>query len=61
MPKKDYTIQRQGHNQYERTVVGKDGQTHVMPTDKKGKSGHFSDEGQYRRAIDQAVAQNKRT
>ena len=61
MPKRDFTIQRRGQNQYERTIVGKDGQPHVMQADKKGKDGHFTDEGQYRRAIEQAVAQNKRT
>ena len=60
MTKKDFTIQRRGHNQYERTVVGKDGQTHVMPTDREGRNGHFTDEGQYRRAIKQAVSQNRR-
>ena len=61
MPKRDFTIRRRGQNQYERTVVGKDGQTHVMQADREGRNGHFTDEGQYRRAIEQAVAQNKRT
>ncbi len=42
----------------ERTVVGKDGQTHVMEAEEKGKDGHFTDEGQYRRAIEQAAAEN---
>lgn len=60
MPKRDFTIQRRGQNQYERTVVGKDGQTHVMQSDKEGRSGHFTDEGRYRRAIEEAVAQNRR-
>ena len=46
MTKKDFTIQRSGQNPYERTVVGRDGQTHVMQADRKGKDGHFTDEGQ---------------
>ena len=57
--KRDFTIQRSG-GRMERTVVGVDGQTHVMATDKKGRDGHFTDEGEYRRAIEQAVAENKR-
>jgi len=61
MPKKDFTIKRRGHNGYERTVVGKDGQTHVMTADKEGRDGHFTDEGQYRRAVEQAVARNRQT
>ena len=58
MPKKDFTIQR--GNRMERTVVGKDGHIHHPPAEKQGKDGHFTDEGQYRRAIEQAVAQNQR-
>ena len=60
MPKRDYTIQRRGQNGYERTVVGRDGQTHVMSADRRGRDGQFTDEGRYRRAIEQAVAQNRR-
>ena len=60
MARKHFTIQRRGQNHYERTVVGIDGQTHVMQTDEPGRDGHFTDEGQYRRAINQAVAQNSR-
>ena len=60
MPKKDFTIQRRGQNQYERTVVGSDGQAHVMQADRSGRDGHYTDEGQYRRAIEQAVALNSR-
>ena len=56
--KYDYTIRR--GNKMERTVVGIDGQTHVMDTDRQGKDGHFTDEGQYRRAIEQAIAENTR-
>ena len=58
MPKKDFTIQR--GNRLERTVVGQDGQSHVMEGQKHGKNGHFTDEGQYRRAIEQAKKANQR-
>ena len=58
--KKDFTIDRGRGGLYERTIVGKTGRTHRMQTDKPGKDGHFTDEGRYRRAIDQAVAQNSR-
>ena len=61
MPKRDFTIQRRGQNNYERTVVGTDGQTHVMQADRQGRDGHYTDEGQYRRAIERAVVQNRRT
>ena len=61
MPRRDFTIQRRGQSGYERTVVGKDGQTHVMRADNRGRNGHFTNEGQYRRAIQQAVALNRRT
>ena len=56
--KYEFTIDRGGR--LERTIVGKDGQTHVPPTTEKGKDGHFTDEGQYRRAIEKAVDENKR-
>lgn len=56
--KKDFTIQR--GNQLERTVVGVDGRAHVMDGQKQGKHGHFTDEGRYRRAIEQAVRENQR-
>ena len=55
-----FTIQRKGSAAYELTVVGKDGHRHTLERIKKGKDGHFTDEGQYRRAIDQAIAQNSR-
>ena len=55
-----FTIQRKGDASYELTVVGKDGQKHTMWRIKKGKDGHFTDEGQYRRAIERAVAENSR-
>ena len=58
MPKKDFTIDRGGR--MERTVVGRDGQINHPPAVGQGRDGHFTDEGQYRRAIDQAVADNQR-
>ena len=57
MPKRDYTIQRGGR--MERTVVGKDGHIHPPTAEKQRKDAHFTDEGQYRRAIEQAVAENR--
>ena len=57
MAKKDFTIQR--GDRLERTVVGKDGQKHVMDAQQRGRHGHFTNEGQYRRAIEQAVTENK--
>ena len=56
--KREYTIQRGGR--LERTVVGIDGQKHVMDTERQGRDGHFTDEGQYRRAIEKAVGDNTR-
>lgn len=57
--KRDFTIQRRG-DPMERTVVGKDGRIHHPPVVRQGKDGHFTDEGQYRRAIERAVAENRR-
>ena len=56
--KREFSIDRGGR--LERTIVGVDGQKHVLPAAKQGADGHFTDEGQYRRAIEQAVAENKR-
>ena len=56
--KQDFTVQR-GHRM-ERTVVGKDGQKHVMSVETQCRDRHFTDEGQYRRAIERAVAENTR-
>ena len=56
--KREFTINRSGR--LERTIVGVDGQTHVLEATEQGKDGHFNDEGQYRRAIEQAVDENKR-
>ena len=55
--KKDFTIQR--GNRLERTVVGVDGQTHVMDGQGQGRHGHFTSEREYRRAIEQAVRENQ--
>ena len=57
--KRDFTIQRRG-DPMERTVVGKDGHKHHPPAVRQGKDGHFTDEGQYRRAVEQAVVENRR-
>ena len=56
--KREFTIDRGGR--LERTIVGKDGQKHVRAATEKGKSRHFTDEGQYRRAIEKAVDENKK-
>ena len=63
--RKDFTIRRPD-GRIERTVVGKDGQVHPVPARKGkdgqwlgGKHGHFADEWEYRRAIDQAAADNR--
>ena len=58
MPKRDFTIERDGR--MERTVVGRDGQINRPPAVGQGRDGHFTDEGEYRRAIDRAVAENQR-
>jgi len=58
--KRDFTILRPD-GRLELTVVGKTGLEHRHPdATKQGRDGHFTDEGQYRRAIEQAVAENKR-
>ena len=56
--KYEFTIDRGGR--LERTIVGKDNQTHVLPAAQKGKDGHFTNEGRYRRAIEKAVDENKK-
>ena len=57
MPRRDFTIERDGR--MERTVVGKDGHIHHPPAERQGRHGHFTNEGQYRRAIEQAVRENQ--
>ena len=56
--KREFTILRPD-GRLERTIVGRTGLKHVEDADKQGKHGHFTDEGQYRRAIEKAVAKNK--
>ena len=58
MPARRFTINRDGR--VERTVVGRTGQTHMdeVSNDTRGADGHFTDEGQYRRAIERAVREN---
>lgn len=61
--RKEFTINRSGD--WERTVVGVDGQTHIVPvktangTHVQGEDGHFRHEGPYREAIEAAVERNK--
>ena len=56
--KQEFTIDRGGR--LERTIVGKNGQAHVRVATERGKDGHFTDEGQYRRAVEKAVDKNKK-
>ncbi len=53
-----FTINRNGR--WERTVVGKTGRIHHPPAAAPGKDGHFTNEGEYRKAIDAAVSQNSK-
>ena len=55
--KYDFTIDRRDGRR-ERTVVGKTGRQHHPDAAGPGRDGHFTDEGQYRRAIECAVARN---
>ena len=57
--KREFTILRPD-GRLERTIVGVDGQTHVLEATEHGKDRHFTDEGQYRYAIERAVAENTR-
>lgn len=58
MTTKRFTINRGGR--VERTVVGTTGRKHVdeVSNDTRGGDGHFTDEGEYRRAIERAVREN---
>ena len=58
MTTRRFTINRGGR--VERTVVGKTGRKHVdeVSNDTRGDDGHFTDEGAYRRAIEEAVKAN---
>ena len=55
---KRYVTVDRGAGLYELTVIGITGQTHLYDTDNKGRDGHFTDEGSYRRAIEKWVEQN---
>ena len=57
--KKEFTIER-NDGSWEPTVVGTDGQTHIVDADEEGKNGHFTNEGEYRRAIENAMKENSR-
>ena len=57
--KRTFTIDRKC-SLYERTIIGIDGQPHLGETDKKGKDGHFTNEGPYRQAIERAVTEYQR-
>lgn len=54
----EFTIQRSDH--LERTIIGVDGRTHVLRATRHGTDGHFNNEGQYRRAIEDKVKLNSR-
>ena len=58
MTTRRFTINRGGR--VERAVVGKTGRKHVdeVSNDTRGSDGHFTDEGEYRRAIERAVREN---
>ena len=58
MTTRRFTIDRNGR--VERTVVGRTGRTHVyeVASDARGGGGHFTDKGEYRRAIERAVREN---
>ena len=53
--RRDYTIQR--GSRIERAAVGIEGKTYDF---KQGKDGHYTNEGQHRRAIEHAVAESTR-
>ena len=52
---------RVGEPPYELTTAGRNGLVHTHRSEKKGKDGHFTKEGEYRRAIEEAVRKNKGT
>ena len=59
---KHFTIDRKRPDgKFERTVVGIDGAIQPVTTvAAKGKDGHFTNEGKYRRAIENASEANRR-
>lgn len=57
--KKRFTIERAGRDKYELTVVGKTGMVHTYSRNTRHNGAqHFTHEGRYRRAIEQATKQN---
>ena len=55
-----FTIQRPGDTDFEMILVGRDGQQHgPYTTDRRGDEHFTSNEGAYRRAIEQAVRTNR--
>ena len=64
--RREFTIDRGDGRGFERTVVGKDGKENgpyparknARGEEMKGRDGHFTDEGGYRRAIERAVKEN---
>ena len=59
--RREFTIDRGDGRDFERTIVGRTGQKHVdtVPRTRRGRDGHFTDEGEYRRAIERAVRENQ--
>ena len=64
--RREFTIDRGDGRGFERTVVGITGIEHgpyparknARGEDMEGSDGHFTDEGEYRRAIERAVREN---
>ena len=64
--RREFTIDRGDGRGFERTVVGITGIEHgpyaarknARGEDLEGRDGHFTDEGEYRRAIERAVSEN---
>ena len=64
--RREFTIDRGDGRGFERTVVGTTGTKHgpyearknARGEEIKGRDGHFTDNGEYRRAIERAVKEN---
>lgn len=58
--KMEFTIDRGDGRDFERTIVGVTGQAHkdAVPRNKRGRDGHFTNEGDYRRAVERAEKTN---
>ena len=57
--RQEFTIRRVD-GKWERTIIGRTGLKHVDEghVGEKGKNGHFTNEGEYHRAIENAVKEN---